>query len=91
MAMSTEEWVEKITAYREETVTAIRAKGSRLNALSDEAISYMYHSWSEDTGSAGWLHYSDYGIAEFISWATTAPCDREDLLNIKPEENQDAE
>lgn len=60
------------------TIAMIREIGSRLNLKRDESIAAMYRQWSEQTEAAGWLGWlppSKASVADFVTWATTCPCD----------------
>lgn len=62
--------------YRKKTLEMIRRFGGRLEAFSDDALSDLYHEWSEMTYSAGWWSPHQEHVKRFCEWATTAPCDR---------------
>ncbi len=61
--------------YQVATIAMIREIGSRLNLKRDESIAAMYRQWSEQTAAAGWLSPSKASVADFVTWATTCPCD----------------
>ena len=62
--------------YKAKTIQMIREHGGRLDEKTDEELADLYHEWSEETASAGWLMHSERGVTAFSEWATTAPCDR---------------
>lgn len=64
-----------IKDYRKETIDLIKSESPILASKSDMAIMEMYSRWSQINYSASWLIHSNRGIAAFIKWATTSPCD----------------
>lgn len=56
----------------------IRRLSPVLNTLSDEQLSDLYSTWSTETMCASWLGTDESGIRRFITWAVTAPMDREE-------------
>lgn len=67
--------LEDLEAYERVTIEYVLAKSPRLAKLSIFALCEMYHDWSEDTYSAGWLGHSPSVTDSFIEWATRdMPC-----------------
>ena len=66
----------EMNGYKEQTIQMIRKLGGRLDEKTDDELADLYHEWSEETASAGWLMHSERGVTAFYEWATTAPCDR---------------
>ena len=64
-----------IEEYRKETIDLIKSASPILASKSDMAITEMYSYWSQINYSASWLMHNNRGIAAFIKWATTSPCD----------------
>lgn len=66
----------KMIDYKAQTIRMIRERGGRLAEKTDDELANLYHEWSKETASAGWLMPSERGVYSFYEWATTAPCDR---------------
>lgn len=67
----------KLKDYELETIKAIRAR-TNLD-LSDADWQKMYHMFSEEQASAGWLSHNNTVIEQFLEWLTVPPIDREQI------------
>lgn len=69
-----------VLPYIVETVQKVRSLGNvRVNSMTDDQIRRLYSIWSEMTYCAGWMDPRPDVVADFVEWATTAPCDWNDL------------
>ena len=61
--------------YELATLERIRAQSDRLAILTDQRLSDLYRRWSQETYNDGWFIFNDASMADFVAWATCAPCD----------------